>query len=353
MQKIEKLLIITQKVDRNDDVLGFFHEWIFEFAKKFKRVTVVCLYRGEYSLPENVRVLSLGKEKRLSRILYLYRFYKYTLKYRSDYDAVFVHMNPVYIVLGGFLWRFLGKRISLWYAHGYVPFMLRISDKITHTAFASTLEGYRLKSKKLKIVGQGIDTSKFIPNPNPSHVGAIRVISVGRISPSKDYATLFQALRKLPKETVMGVDIVGRPATEDDEAYLIELKDIVRTLNLSNVVQFRGAIANKDLVSVLQDADVFANMSHTGSLDKANLEAMSCGLVLLTCNEAFTNVLGGLAKELMYGRGNESGLAEKLIAVNDLGAEKRRELGMKLRTIITENHTLQGLIAGISNHLRN
>ena len=58
-----KILICTQKVDLNDDILGFFHSWIAEFAKQCEKVTVICLYKGEYDLPGNVKVLSLGKEK--------------------------------------------------------------------------------------------------------------------------------------------------------------------------------------------------------------------------------------------------------------------------------------------------
>ncbi|MEK7538915.1 MAG: hypothetical protein AAB552_03680 [Patescibacteria group bacterium] len=57
-----KLLILTQKVDQNDDILGFFHGWIREFAKHAEQVTVIALGVGEYDLPKNVRVFSLGKE---------------------------------------------------------------------------------------------------------------------------------------------------------------------------------------------------------------------------------------------------------------------------------------------------
>jgi len=58
-----KPLILTQKIDINDDVLGFFHNWIKEFAKHCESVVVVCLRKGEYDLPENVKILSLGKER--------------------------------------------------------------------------------------------------------------------------------------------------------------------------------------------------------------------------------------------------------------------------------------------------
>ena len=112
-----KLLIITQKVDKNDSVLGFFHGWIVEFAKHCEKLTVICLYKGEYDLPENVKVLSLGKETGRSRLKYVFRFYKYIWKYRKDYDNVFVHMNHIYVVLGGTFWKILNKKIILWYNH--------------------------------------------------------------------------------------------------------------------------------------------------------------------------------------------------------------------------------------------
>ncbi|HXK39853.1 MAG TPA: glycosyltransferase, partial [Candidatus Paceibacterota bacterium] len=115
-----RLLILTQKVDRNDDNLGFFHHWVEEFARQCEKVTVVCLFEGAHSLPENVRVLSLGKESGTSRLKYLRRFYAFAWKERKNYDAVFVHMNQIYVILGAPLWRLLGKCVGLWYAHGTV-----------------------------------------------------------------------------------------------------------------------------------------------------------------------------------------------------------------------------------------
>ena len=35
-----KILIVTQKVDQNDDVLGFFHRWLEVFAGKFEEINV-------------------------------------------------------------------------------------------------------------------------------------------------------------------------------------------------------------------------------------------------------------------------------------------------------------------------
>ena len=57
-----RLLIVTQVVDQNDSVLGFFHRWIEEFAKNCEKVHVICLKESVHNLPENVAVHSLGKE---------------------------------------------------------------------------------------------------------------------------------------------------------------------------------------------------------------------------------------------------------------------------------------------------
>jgi len=152
-----KLLIVTQKVDIQDDNLGFFHRWIEEFAKHCELLTVICLQRGEYHLPSNVKVLSLGKETRSSRILYLWNFYKYIFLERNNYNGVFVHMNKEYVLLGGFLWKLWNKKVTLWYAHGHTNWILRVAEKIVDTIFTSTKSGCRLNSPKIKIVGQGID----------------------------------------------------------------------------------------------------------------------------------------------------------------------------------------------------
>jgi len=55
-----KLLIITQKVDINDDNLGFFHRWLEKLASRFEKLSVICLAEGEHHLPSNVAVFSLG-----------------------------------------------------------------------------------------------------------------------------------------------------------------------------------------------------------------------------------------------------------------------------------------------------
>ncbi|KKT81860.1 MAG: Glycosyltransferase [Candidatus Yanofskybacteria bacterium GW2011_GWA2_44_9] len=358
---MSRLLIITQKVDINDGVLGFFHEWIRRFAERFDKVTVICLKKGEYNLPPNVKVLSLGKETYghypavVRRALFFKKFYSYIRRERNNYDAVFVHMNPKYVVLGAPLWKIWDKKISLWYAHGHVGPTLQLADKMTDIAFTSTPEGYRLKSDKLVIVGQGIDTEKFKNQNSKIKIDdRFRIISVGRITASKDYGTLIQALSVLGKDLrdKLEVSIVGDTWTDKDTAYLSGLKDRIAEKGLSGTIKFSGPIANKDLPGFLQSADLFVNMGLTGSLDKAILEAMASGLPVLTCNEALKNVLGLYADKLMYPKEDSGKLSEKISLMMKMGGRERASLGAGLRDIVIRDHNIDGLIGKISNSIK-
>ncbi len=366
-----KLLIITQKVDINDDVLGFFHNWIEEFAKHCESVIVICLQKGEYDFPENVKVLSLGKGPRkenafdarakrqgkvyakvfsfLDKIKYSWNFYKYIWKERKNYDAVFVHMNPEYVVLGGLPWRLWNKKTGLWYAHGTVNLKLRLAEKLADIIFTSTESGFHLASKKKKVVGQGIDTEKFKPRPEiRKNDGVFKIISIGRISPVKDYETLINAIEILAKGGLkLSVDIVGATGLPKQEKYLSDLKKMVAEKNLSGTINFSGSISNKDIAPQLQSADLFVNMSHTKSLDKAILEAMACGLPVLTCNEALKGVLGEYETELMYPKKNLKALAEKIKFIMDLGQGKKEAISVDMREIVVKNHGLENFIGKI------
>ena len=81
-----RILICTQAVDRDDPILGFFHAWIEEFAKHVEKITVVCLRKGKYDLPD-VEVIALGERAKFARA---FEFLSIAFGRRGEYDAVFV-----------------------------------------------------------------------------------------------------------------------------------------------------------------------------------------------------------------------------------------------------------------------
>jgi len=303
-----------------------------------------------------VRVFSLGKEKFQGRPLeiwkraqYIAKFYSVIWGERKNYDAVFVHMNPEYVVLGGWLWRLMGKRVSLWYAHGHVPFMLRVAEKFIDVAFTSTQSGFRLPSKKLRVIGQGIDVDAFTFQERVwNATEPLRLLIVGRISPVKDYETLLRAGKRLTESGKnIHIDIVGGAGLPEQEKYLASLKDLAEKLGITSQVTFHGAVANTEIGGYLARANCFVNTSRTGSLDKAMVEAMATGLPTLSSNIAMREVFGSLADELMFSEGDDGVLAEKIGEVIAKSDNERNSLGKELRTIVEEKHSLLSFVKKI------
>lgn len=359
-----RLLILTQKVDQNDDVLGFFHRWIAEFAKHCDQVTVIALGVGEYHLPANVCVFSLGKELRersdlknldprsvleeqLRKVRYILNFYRIIWRERKNYDTVFVHMNPVYVILGGSLWRVWGKKVGLWYTHKHVDMKLRVAEKFADAILTASSESFRLPSNKVEIVGHGIDTEIFKPIKK-AESEVFRIVTAGRISPVKDYETLVKAIEVLLQEGVfVQADIIGGPVTALDKNYFEQLCNLVREKKLEKAVRFIGPTPNKDLPGCLQRADIFVNMSRTGSLDKAVLEAMACGVPVITSNEAFNKVLGTDATTLVFRAGDTKAFADRIRDTKALSLDGRIALGLRLRAIVEKDHNIKILIPRI------
>ncbi len=358
-----KLLIVTQKMDQNDDLLGFMHAWVNEFARHCLKVTVICLEQGLLDLPSNVSVLELGKSKVrksikskvLRRIYYIINFYKFIWKERANYDVVFVHMNFEYLLLGGVWWRLIGKKISLWYAHGHVPLLLYPVLWLSHIVFTSTRSGFRIASPKVHVIGQGIDTEKFkVQNPKSKDENQkLKIVTVGRISPSKDYETLVKAAEILTQNGVdFEIQSIGKPATEGDLIYEDRIKRMAVESGLNNKIKFIGTVANRDLPSYLEEADIFVNMGLTGSLDKAMVEAMSMELPVITCNEAMLEVLGLFKDKLMFEKENPESLSNYIIWFTLSPTEEKENLGKAMRKIVQEDHALPQFILKIFDNLR-
>jgi len=289
--------------------------------------------------------LSLGKEKGVSRLKYLFNFYKYIFKYKKEYESVFVHMNQIYVILGGLLWKMMNKKIALWYAHGSVSNSLKVAEKITDIIFTSTPSGFRLKSDKIKIVGQGIDINIFKANKERRDKNIFKIITVGRISLVKDHETLISAVEIIKnKIDNLKVDIVGDACTENDEKYLLKLKEIIKIKNLENIINFVGPLSNEAVVDCLQSSNLFVNMSYTGSLDKAILEAMSCGCSILTCNEAFLALDLKNKEDLMFTKSNFQELADKILKYYSISEIDRGNLESYLSVNIKENFSLDNLV---------
>ena len=339
-----RLLIITQKVDKNDPILGFFHRWLEEFAKNCEQLLVICLEQGKYNLPQNVKVLSLGKERKISRSQYIYKFYRYIWQERKSYDAVFVHMNVEYIILGAILWKIFHKKMSLWYMHKAITWKLKIAEKLADVIFTGTKESFRLESKKLKILHHGIDSDLFNFKMHKFSKNFWYFLSVSRVSKIKNIHRMIDLVASLKRyNSNIELAIIGNPVTNQDEEYFSRLQEQVVRLNLKDNINFLGTVTNDQLSQFYHKADIFFNFSDTGSLDKAILEAMSCGSLVLTSNDSARAFL----PDVLY-FDHFDGLEQKVIGLLD---QNNADLLIKNREFVRQNHSLESLIKKILSNI--
>ncbi len=340
-----RILILTQTVNKNDPVLGFFHRWIEEFSAQVEQVEVVGLSVGEHELSDHTQVYSLGKEKGIGRLGRIFRFYYYVWKKRKEYDVVFVHMNPEYVVLGGLLWRLLGKKIVLWYTHKSVDLKLRIATFLTHMVCTASKESFNIQSNKVVVTGHGIDTSVFAFSPHARN-STLNVITVGRISPVKNVLLVVRALSELTHRGVPAqLRIVGNPITPSDRLYLEEVETFVKENNLQNYVNFIGGVGQNELRELLSSSDVLIHASETGSLDKVILEAMAVGVLPVTSSIACGSVLKEDRETLVFKERDVTSLVETI--VNMLERKDVLHIQERLRKEVEENHGLSRLISRI------
>ena len=272
-----RLLITTQKVDKDDPILGFFHRWIEEFAKSFDKITVICLEKGGYALPSNVKVLSLGKEERNSKVRYIVHFYKYIWNERKNYDAVFVHMNQEYVLLGWKFWRLWDKKIFLWRNHAKGNLWTRLAVLLSDKVFCTSPSSFTARFKKTKIMPVGVDTEFFKPDPYvPKKPNSI--LFLGRIAPVKKVLEFVEWFNKLDGKFIATVAGSALPCDKDYER-LVQSR-------ASDRIKFVSAVTREQALKLYQSHETYVNFTPAGSMDKTILEAAACGMKLEVRNPA-------------------------------------------------------------------
>lgn len=282
-----RLLIVTQAVDLSHPVLGFFHRWIEEFAKHFEHIHVIALQTGEYDLPKNVTVRSLGKEKGANRLHRVLNLASYLLNLHKNYDVVFVHMNPEYIVLAGWWWRLTGKKIGLWYNHTVGSVLLKIAQPFTNVVFHTSPYAYTARYKNAERMPAGIDTEVFKPlsdvNRRPKSV-----YFQGRIAPAKNVHILLEAFARLFINGLADqLTLVG----PEDAAYTKPLKERYAALIERGAVSFHGPVPNRDTPPLFVSHSLSINLTAAGNYDKTVLESLACGTPCIVASNAFSGVV--------------------------------------------------------------
>lgn len=332
-----RLLMFMQAIDTEDPVHSFMHAWAAAMAPRYECIHLVCLKEGKHEFPANVTVHSLGKECGRSRLKYLWRFYRYAWSLRREYDAVFVHMNPEYVVLGGLLWRLLGKPVFLWRNHYQGGMLTDLAAPVCEKVFYTSKYSYTAKFPNAAQMPVGVDLAAFRPDASPARASR-SILSLGRIAPSKRIEVLIDALGILrARRIAFSADIYGSSLPQD-EGYLAALQEQARRLGLETVA-FHAGPKNADTPVLYASHDVFVNASRSGMYDKTLFEAMASGCIVIASSGDYASYAD---PRCIFEDGDAAGLARSLEAILSLSAGERSVLAGRLHDV-AKQHNLDEL----------
>lgn len=128
-----------------------------------------------------------------------------------------------------------------------------------------------------QVIRPGVDLGRFVPGRSAGEGGEFRVITVGSLGWRKGHEYSLLALRSLVEGGIdVHFDVVGEGRQRQRVEYTL------RDLGLRGRVTLHGRLPEDRIARLLPTADAFLLASLSEGISNAVLEAMSCGLPVVT-----------------------------------------------------------------------
>lgn len=350
-----RLALINFEMDGLSDVLAYQCRVARELARHVEFLLVFTEKRGEYESSENMQVeLIPSRPMGLPRKLgsgWLYNASALRLMRKHRIDACFIHMNARWTYLLKPTLAAQGIAPVLWYCHGSVTWRLRLAARCARRIVTASPESCRVTPEKVHCIGHGIDTDLFQPAQKAQD--ANELLYIGRISPRKRQDLLIDTMAAMPARqngTAVRLRLVGPPLTSADQHFDRTLRARVWNENLEELVRFDSFVPMQHMPRLYRHAFAQINVSQTNSVDKGVLEALACGVPVLTSNVAFFNLLeqAGLG-ELIIRDERPKAIADQILALHARRADYPPD---RLRELIVGHYDLRTYVQRILQHLR-
>jgi len=276
--------------------------WVNYFAKKGHEVHLIC-WKLMLGYDDNIHTHLLTRlapklwavSKYLSALLWVFQTRRLINKIKPD--IVHGHFITVY----GFLAAFSGFHplvVSAWgsdilvdpkrnlFLKAIVRYTLKKADKIT-------CEGQNMGEASIELGGEpekiidvlwATDTEKFSPQQRSvklrRELGILDspiVISTKNLEPIYDIDSLIKSIPLVLKEIPEAKFIIAGKGSQE-----VKLKELAKSLGLSDSVRFVGWIPSDQLPKYVASADIYVCTSLSdGGFALSTKEAMACGLPVI------------------------------------------------------------------------
>jgi glycosyltransferase involved in cell wall biosynthesis len=235
--------------------------------------------------------------------------------------------------------------LLFWYTHWHASRALRLATPLCDVALTVDRASFPLRSSKARAIGHAIDTAMFCSAPPETHEGPVRLLAVGRTARWKGLGTLLDSFSIATDGRLDAtLDIRGPSLTDEERRHRVELEHRIATDGrLRDRVRLLDPVARDELPALIAQADVVVSPNEPRSgatFDKAVYEAAACARPVVSTNQAFAPLLGGLPLPLLAPPRNPQALADVLVTVAAASAAARADTGSELRRRVVEEHSL-------------
>ncbi len=342
-----RLLIVTQTVDRKDSTLGYYHRWLTELAERFENIIVFSLRVGEYDLPHNVSVVQIRPWGYRARVRTALRVLRLAWKYRGEYDAVLVHMNQEYLLVAGWLWKALVKKIYFWRNHYEGTFLTDVASFFCDKIFYTSKSSYTAKYVRAVQMPVGVDVdSCHLDEPIPRVPRSI--LFLGRFDSSKRPDLLVDALGKLSSRgESFTASFVGGPS-DHDPSFPEKVARRAKEIGLEGKVSFVGPVPNTDTYTYYRSHALYVNCGKSGMFDKSLFKSIACGCLPLFASRDMAEIVG---TTFQYKDGDADDLASRLSWALALPQKDREEYVKTQQAQTIDAHSLPVLARRLAEEI--
>lgn len=239
-------------------------------------------------LPTN---LSGWKRKAFVLLWGLFNFFSLRKKIKEA-DMVHIPIPSDFGTIGMLLTKWMGKPMFIRYCGNWLSsktaaerywkrFMIKHTGKnIVSFATGGGIEHPADENPKIKwIFSSSLLESELAELENKvqekQQNGVFKIVSVSRQAKGKGTHQTIRAIAELPHENIQ-FDVVG------DGEDLQYFKQITSDLGIEDRIHFHGKLNNTGVLNVLLQSDLFCFPSESEGFPKAVMEAMACGLPVIT-----------------------------------------------------------------------
>jgi glycosyltransferase involved in cell wall biosynthesis len=353
-----RLVFITQVVDADHPALAQTIDMVAALARRCDEVVVLCDRVGRHALAPNVRVRTFGASSRAARGLAIERaLFGEIVRRERRPDAVLAHMVPVFATLAAPLCTLFSVPLGLWYTHWHADRSLRVATRLVDVVLSVDRGSFPLESPKVRGIGHGIDTSRFVVPLQPRlEPGPLRLLALGRLTPWKGYTTMLEGLELASGQGLDAtLEIRGPVLTAAEQAHHDEIERLIAASSmLRDRVSLEPSVAGDRVPALLasNDALLSATQPESGeALDKVVYEAGAAGVPVLSSNVLLDDFLGGLPLRLRFARRDPGDLARALLELDAAGPSVRAAVGLELRRRVEAGHSVESWAAAVVREL--